>query len=119
MKKIKWFSKKVPSKDELYIRDIVVKFLEDKKIKKSIAPLSRTAYLQNDEKSIYIRIHYINNRVDICNHSFLYKKDVSSDMVNTLVELVEKKIEEEIKEIDEKLFVNEIELLKRIIKDER
>ena len=112
-----WFkTKKPPTKDELYVRDIVERMLDDKEVRKSIKPLSRAVYLENKKDNINVRIHYLNNRVDFCNSEFLYKKDISSSMTNMLVDKCAKKIEEELEEVDNLIYVEEIDLLRRILK---
>lgn len=108
--------KKLPSKDELYVRDIVQKFLDDKDVKKRIAPITSTVYLENDKEGIYVRIHYLNNRVDFSSGDFLYKKDIDSNFCNTLIESCKKKIEEELQEVDKLLEIDEITLLQKILK---
>ena len=106
--------KKPPPKDELYVRDIVDKLLLDKDVKKRIAPLSSTVYLEKDD--YLVRINYLNNRVVFFDGTIPYKKDISSHLTNSLIEKCKKKIEEEMQELDKLIYEEEIDFLKKILK---
>jgi hypothetical protein len=108
----KLFKKPVPSKDELYIRDIVEKYLEDSSVIKMVTPLTRVCYLVNKSEQVHIRLD--SNNVDICNHDFYYRKSISGDFSTKLQKAIIKKVEEEIVEVNKELFHNEIDLLRNI-----
>ena len=103
------------SKDELYIRDIVEGYLSDKEVKKMVTPISGVCYLHDKKSGTKIKLHGSN--IDICNSTFLYKKDISGNMATKLHKAIRDKVEEELLELDKELFMSEIDLLGKILKD--
>ena len=111
-KTLKW---KIPlTKDELYIKDIVARHLEDPEVKKTVTPISGVCYLY--DKKIGTRIKVDGARIDISNRDFLYKKEISGNLSVKLVKAIKSKVEEELLEVNKELFINEIDLLRKILK---
>lgn len=102
------------TKDELYIRDIITKHLEDPEVKKTVTPISGVCYLY--DKKIGTRIKVDGARIDISNQDFLYKKEISGNLSVKLVKAIKAKVEEELLEVNKELFINEIDLLRKILK---
>lgn len=104
----------VPTKDELYIKDIVTEYIKSPKVKKEVTPTSGKYYISNFEDNIFILLG--DNTVQITNHSFFYKKTFSMPFLDRLKKIVATKIEEEKKEFNKAVFSNEIDLLRGIFK---
>ena len=110
-----WFnSKKSLTKDEMYVRDIIIEYIKNPSVVKEIAPSSDTYYLTNAESEIYIKLGH--SDVQITNHRFFYKKAFALSFIERLKKMVKDKIEEEKKEFEKQIFSNEVELLRNIFK---
>ena len=110
-----WFNRKQNlSKDEMYVRDIIIEYIKNPSVVKEIAPSSDTYYLTNKESEIYIKLGH--SDVQITNHRFFYKKGFALAFIERLKKMVKDKIEEEKKEFEKHIFTNEIELLRGIFK---
>lgn len=107
--------KTVYSKDELYIRDIVEKYLADKEVKKIVTPISGVCYLHDKGSGTKVRLY--GSDIDICNDVFLYKKSITGNMASKLHKMIRDKVEEELLELDKELFISEIDLLSKILKE--
>lgn len=103
-----------PTKDELYIRDIVVEYLKNEKVKKEVTPVSNVYYLSNFDENIFIML--TDSVVQITNHRFFYKKTFAIGFVDRLKKLVDKSIEDEKEAFKKRIFSNEIDLLRGIFK---
>ena len=110
MVKLKDIFKRVPTKDELYVKDIVEKFLNKPEVEKIIRP--KGCYLIDYEKEVYIKIY--NKEVEITNHNFFYKNSMNSDFVNSLVDLVIEYADNKIEDLRKKVIENENNLLRKI-----
>lgn len=108
------FKKKLPTKDELYIKDIVKSYLENDKVEIKINPSLREYYLINREKQVSILLNH--DIIEISNHKYLYKRHISTSFSDTLITIVNKKIEENCVMLKKRLFHNEIDLLRTILK---
>lgn len=108
------FKEEAPTKDELYVRDIVVEYLKNSRVLKEIAPSSDTYYLTNSDDEIYIKLGQ--SDVQITNHKFFYRKTFALKFLERLKKMVKDKIEEEKKEFEQQIFYNEITLLQNIFK---
>jgi len=106
--------KELPTKDELYIRDIVIEYLKNKRIVKEVTPVSGVYYLSNFDDDIFIMLS--NSTVQITNHNFFYKKSFAIGFVDRLKQLVNKTIEDEKEDFRKKIFSNEVDLLRGIFK---
>lgn len=110
-----WNNRKVKlTKDELYIRDIIIEYLKDPKVKKEVTPTSNVYYLSNFDENIFIML--TSSDIQITNHSFFYKKSFSMNFVDRMKKLVDEQIEKEKQEFRKRIFSNEIDLLRGIFK---
>jgi hypothetical protein len=108
------FKKKIPTKDELYIKDIVKSYLENNNIDIKINPALGEYYLINREKQVSILLNH--GIIEISNHKYLYKRQISASFSDGLIKMVNKKIEENCVGLKKELFHNEIDLLRTILK---
>ena len=115
MRNFKFFKKPVPTKDELYIRDIVENFLNRQDVQKIVNPILNEYFLIDRTNDVNLCIR--NSNVEISNHKFLYKRQISLSFSDTLVKKIASKIGEEVQQIKKELFKNEIDLLRNILKD--
>ena len=104
--------KEVPTKDELYIRDIIIEYLKNPKIVKEVTPVSGVYYLSNFDANIFIMLS--SSTVQITNHSFFYKKSFAIGFVDRLKKLVDTAIEDEKDAFKKRIFSNEVDLLRGI-----
>lgn len=110
----KLFKKRVPSKDELYISDIINTYLDDSSVQKLANPLKGDYYMIDLKNEVSVRLSF--GKVEIANHKFLYRKNISSTFSEELIAKMINKIAEDINQTKEKLFRNEIDLLRDILK---
>src|SRR5690606_28145800 len=108
------FKKKIPTKDELYIKDIVKLYLENDKVEIKTNPSLQEYYLINKEKQVSILLSH--GIVEISNHTYLYKRQIPPSFSDVLIKIVNVKIEEDSVKLKKELFHNEIDLLRTILK---
>lgn len=107
--------KEVPTKDELYVRDIINSFLEKDTCKLFYSPNSGKCFITDPDKEVNIMVK--EGLVEITNHKFLYKRSLPLDFSKGLVDKVKDKISSNVEGIEKELFKNEIDLLRNILKD--
>jgi hypothetical protein len=117
MKKLfdKMFNKTAPTKDELYLRDIVNSFLEKETNKVFHDPNTDECFITDPEKQVNIMIK--SGLIEITNHKFLYKRSLSAVFSDNLIKNVKNRISEDVKNLKKELFKNEIDLLRNILKE--
>lgn len=108
------FKKPMPSKQFLYVRDIVRQFLENGRVEKLISPESDEYFLLDKQEGVSVCICH--GKVTISNHIYLYKQDFELPLTEQLIKEIRSAIEKERQELKKELFFNEIELLRKIIK---
>lgn len=108
------FKKQIPTKDELYIKDIVKSYLENNKVEIKTNPSLQEYYLINKEKEVSILLSH--GIIEISNHTYLYKRQIPSSFSDALIKMVNVKIEEDSVKLKKELFHNEIDLLRTILK---
>lgn len=111
---MKLFKRKIPTKDELYIKDIVASYLGNNEVSIKTTPSLGEYYLINKNKGVSILLNH--GMIEISNHKYLYKRYISSSFSDVLIKMVNVKIEEDSKELKKELFHNEIDLLRMILK---
>lgn len=115
-KNFKFIKEPIPTKDELYIKSIVERFLKDEDIKKLVNPIQQEYFLIDSKSGVNILIR--NSNIEISNHKFLYRRQVSLSFSDALAKKVAIKIGEDVQKVKKELFKNEIDLLRNILKDE-
>jgi len=108
----KWFKKKDPSEDFIFVRDIVRKYLEDDSIQKIVSPLSQEYFLVDNKRSISVCVS--SGRVEISNHKFLYIQSFPLKNTESLIDEILVGIDKERQILKKQLFENQIDLLKKI-----
>ncbi len=116
MKKLRWFKESIPTKDELYIRDIVENYLGRKDVQKLVNPVLNEYFLIDRANDISLCIR--DSNVEISNHKFLYRRQIPLKLSDILTKKIANKIGDEVQEVKRELFKNEIDLLRNILKDE-
>jgi hypothetical protein len=114
MKNFKLFKSPVPTKDELYIRDIVDSFLLRDEVQKLVNPIFNEYFLIDRVNDVNVCISDAN--VEISNHKFLYRRQIPLKLSDTLTKKIATKIGEEVQVVKKELFRNEIDLLRNIFK---
>lgn len=108
------FKKKIPPKDELYLKDIVKTYLENDKVKIKHSPSTGEYFLIDEEKQVTLLIKI--GVVEVSNHKYFYKRTVSIKFSDELVKMINKKIKEDTEQLKKELFHNEIDFLRMILK---
>lgn len=108
------FKKQLPTKDELYIKDIVKSYLENDKVDIKTNPSLGEYYLINKEKEVSILLSH--GVIEISNHKYLYKRQIPPSFSDAIIKMVNIKIEEDSVKLKKELFHNEIDLLRTILK---
>lgn len=116
-KNFKFIKEPIPTKDELYIKSIVERFLKDEDIKKLVNPIQQEYFLIDSKSGINILIR--DSNIEISNHRFLYRRQVSLSFSDTLSKKIAIKIGEDVQKVKKELFKNEIDLLRNILKDDK
>jgi hypothetical protein len=102
------------TKDELYIRDILLEYLKNPKVKKEVTPTTNIYYLSNTEENIFLMLG--DDFIQITNHEFFYNKSFSIKYIDRLKKMIDTTIEKEKEAFRKHIFSNEIDLLRTIFK---
>lgn len=111
---MKLFKSHIPSKDFLYVRDIVRKYLKDPTVQKLISPQSEEYFLIDSKNGVNIEVGH--GKITVSNHKFLYKQIFPLRDTEQLIKEINVEIEKERQELKKTLFSNEIDLLRNIFK---
>jgi len=109
------FKQKPPTKDELYIRDIIKAYLGNEKVKILNNPISQEYYLINSEKEVSVLIKL--GMIEISNHRYLYKRNIPLKFSEEMMKNVMERIDRDTENLKKELFHNEIDFLRNILKD--
>lgn len=109
----KMFKEKVPSKDYLYIRDIIIKYLNDDNVQKMVSPSSGEFFLINSKEHINICVS--DKKIIISNHTYRYEKEFELALVDKLIKIIRDSIEDDRQRLKKSLFHDEIDLLRKIV----
>jgi hypothetical protein len=107
-----FFKEYVMSESEKLINDIIIKLLEKDETEAVTAPISQTYYISNEELQYYVRIDEFN--VGITNHKFSFNQPITPKFSNILISMVQNHMEINRKAFEERVFNNQIELLRNI-----
>lgn len=108
------FKKKIPPKDELYLKDIVKTCLENSKVEIKHSPSTGEYFLINEEKQVTLLIK--TGVIEVSNHKYFYKRSISIKFSDELIKMVDNRIKEDTEQLKKELFHNEIDFLRTILK---
>lgn len=107
------FKSDVPPKDYLYIRDIIVKYLNDGNIQKLVSPSSGEYFLINQKD--HVNICVTERKIIISNHIYRYEKEFHFQLIERLIKIIKNKIESDRQKLKTELFQDEIDILRKIV----
>lgn len=101
-----------PSKDYLYIRDIIQKWVDKEDSKIIMSSVGDDCYVSNEQGTIKI---YISDRyVQISNHRSLIQKMINLDGTEKLKKIVETRVKRDVLNFKKEVKDNEDNLLREI-----
>lgn len=108
------FKKRVPSKDYLYIKDILKKWLDRDDTKAIVSSVmeDNSCHITNHDKTINITLR--GNRVDISNHRYHIEKVFPLKDVEELVKMVNERVKSDVESFKQEVKNNEENLLREI-----
>lgn len=101
-----------PNETEILIKDVIVGLLKKEDTEAITAPISGTYYISNEELQYHIKLDGFS--ITIANHKFTFKEGLSVKFGEMLIELVKEYMEKNRKEFEQRVFNNQIQLLKNI-----
>lgn len=100
--------------EEQKIKDSVVNLLKKESTKVIMAPSSRKYFIRNEEIGLNILIDCGAELVKTANHKFKYGWKFRGEFINHLTTIIIDWIEKDRAQIEQELFINEINLLNDI-----
>lgn len=97
--------------EETKVKECVINILKKENTRVSMAPLSKKYFISNKDIELHILIDGSAEVVKTTNHKFKYGWKFREEFINNLIDLAIDWIEKDRKQIEEDIFVNEINLL--------
>jgi uncharacterized membrane protein len=94
------------------INDIIIALLEKEKTEAITAPISGVYYITNEKLHYYVRVDAFS--IIITNHKFTFKEGITSKFSDSIISVIKEYMEMNRKEFENKVFNNQIQLLKNI-----
>jgi hypothetical protein len=109
----KRFFKYTPTQQEQQFIDIVTKLLDHPKTSLRMTPLSNKYFLINEQKHYYVLLK--ENGIQITNSKFSFAKSLHPKAYDMIINTIHTHIEENRQALEDKLFVNETNMLNTVI----
>ena len=109
----KKFFKYTPTQQEQQFIDIVSKLLAHPKTSLRMTPLTDKYFLINEQKHYYVLLK--ENGIQITNSKFSFAKSLHPKAYDMIINTIHSHIEENRQALEDKLFVNETNMLNTVI----
>lgn len=107
-----WFNKLQYSEDELLVKEVIEKMINNADTRYRLSPLSQDLLLKNPKAKYYLLLS--GNKIKISNHDFVLNNTYRASFAEEMKDLIFERMEQERKSAISEIFQNELNLLTRI-----